>query len=500
MGKPTGFLEKTRELPKYQDATERVKHYKEFTETPSDELVNEQAGRCMDCGVPFCHNGCPLGNIIPEFNDAVYKNNWEVATEILLSTNNFPEFTGRICPAPCEASCVLGINQPPVAIEFTEKNIIEHAYNNNLIKPFIPTTRTGKTVAVVGAGPAGLATAEQLNKAGHSVVLFERAEEAGGLLRYGIPDFKLEKWIVQRRVEVMKASGIEFRLGVNVGVDVSAETLQNDYDAVVLTGGSTVPRNVPIKGRELNGVHFAMDFLSQQNHRNADKAGVKNHKGETIEEIFATDKNVVVIGGGDTGSDCVGTSNRHGAKTVTQIELLAKPPQNRAEETPWPLWPMQLRTSSSHEEGCNRKWALFTKEFVGDENGNLKGIKVAEMGWSEPQAGKKPHWEEQEGTEVEIPCELALLAIGFLHPQHEGLLDNLGLEYDQRGNVKAEANYQTTTNDKVFVAGDMRRGQSLVVWAISEGRECAYNVDEYLMGSSNLERKDESFLYLGKEY
>lgn len=497
MGKPTGFLEKTRELPKYEDFKTRTEHYKEFSETPSEELVKDQASRCMDCGVPFCHNGCPLGNIIPEFNDAVYNNNWKEATEVLLSTNNFPEFTGRICPAPCEASCVLGINQPPVAIEFTEKNIIEYAYKNDLIKPFVPAERTGKKVAVVGAGPAGLATAEQLNKAGHSVVLFERAEEAGGLLRYGIPDFKLEKWVVQRRVDVMKESGVEFRLGTNVGVDVTAADLEKDFDAVVLTGGSTVPRDVPIKGRELNGVHFAMNFLSQQNHRNAGKAGAKNHKGEELAEIFATDKNVVVIGGGDTGSDCVGTSNRHGAKSITQIELLAKPPKNRSEQTPWPMWPMQLRTSTSHDEGCERRWALFTKEFVGDENGNLKGIKVAEMGWSDPQPGKKPHWEEQPGTEYTIPCELALLAIGFLHPQHDGLLNDLGVEYDERGNVKAGDNYQTN-NKKIFVAGDMRRGQSLVVWAISEGREAAYNVDEYLMGASNLEKKDEGFLYLEK--
>lgn len=499
MGKPTGFLEKTRKLPKHQEVEERVKHYTEFVEKPSEELVNSQASRCMDCGVPFCHNGCPLGNIIPEFNDAVYEENWNEAADILLSTNNFPEFTGRICPAPCEASCVLGINQPPVAIEFIEKNIIEKAFENGYVKPKTPEKRTGKKVAVVGSGPAGLATAEQLNYAGHTVTLFERAEEAGGLLRYGIPDFKLSKQVVQRRVELMKQAGIDIQTGVDVGVDVTVEQLDNDYDAVVLTGGSTVPRDIPIKGRELKGIYPAMEFLSQNNSRVSKKEVLKNHRGEVCEEeLWATDKNVVVIGGGDTGSDCVGTSNRHGAKSITQIELLSKPPENRSEQTPWPLWPMQLKTSTSHEEGATRKWALFTKEFVGDENGNLKAIKVAEMGWSDPQPGKKPAWVEQEGTEYEIPCDMALLAIGFLHPQHNGLLDTFGVEYDERGNVKADKAYRTSV-DNVFVAGDMRRGQSLVVWAISEGRECAYHVDEYLMGSSSLEKKDEGFLDVAED-
>ncbi len=489
MGKPTGFLEKTRKLPSYAPVEDRVKHFKEFTDEPSKEHQVEQASRCMDCGVPFCHNGCPLGNIIPEFNDAVFRQNWSEAYDILTSTNNFPEFTGRICPAPCEASCVLGINQPPVAIEFTEKNIIEEAFRRGFVKPVVPRERTGKKVAVVGSGPAGLATADQLNKAGHTVTVFERAAEAGGLIRFGIPDFKLEKTVVQRRVEVMKESGIEFKLNTNVGVDVTADQLLNDFDAVSLTGGSTVPRDIPIPGRELDGVHFAMDFLSQQNTRNAGKTENKNHKGETIEEIWASDKNVVVIGGGDTGSDCVGTSNRHGAKSITQIELLSKPPASRSEQTPWPLWPMQLRTSSSHEEGALRKWALFTKEFLGDENGKLKAIKMAEMGWSDPEPGKRPAWREVPDTEYEVPCELALLAIGFLHPQQQGLLNDLGVEYTDRGNV-GDKNYATNV-EKVFAAGDMRRGQSLVVWAISEGRECAYEIDTFLMGSSNLERKDD---------
>lgn len=493
MGKPTGFLEKTRELPKYENASSRVKHYNEFTEKPSDKLINEQSSRCMDCGIPFCHNGCPLGNIIPEFNDAVYNKEWEEAAKILTSTNNFPELTGRICPAPCESACVLGINEPPVAIEFIEKNIIETAFEKGFIKPQVPTKRTGKKVAVIGSGPAGLATAAQLNKAGHLVTVFERAEEAGGLVRFGIPDFKLEKWVVQRRVDLMKEEGIEFKLGVSVGEDIKGSEILSEYDAVALCMGSTVPRDVPITGRDLNGVHFAMDFLSQQNTRNAGKKENKNHKGEIVEETFATDKNVVVIGGGDTGSDCVGTSNRHGAKSITQIELLSKPPESRSEQTPWPMWPMQLRTSTSHEEGADRRWALFTKEFVGDGNGNLKGIKVAEMDWSDEEPGKRPRWEEQPGTEFEIPCELALLAIGFLHPQHAGLLDELGVAYDDRGNVKDDGTYKTSV-DKVFAAGDTRRGQSLVVWAISEGRECAYSIDEYLMGASNLEKKDSGFL------
>lgn len=497
MGKPTGFLENTRELPKYEAAETRVKHYKEFAEKPSDKMVNEQSGRCMDCGVPFCHNGCPLGNIIPEFNEACYQEHWEEAIEILQSTNNFPEFTGRICPAPCEASCVLGINQPAVAIEFIEKTIVEKAFELGLIKANPPAVRTGKKVAIVGSGPAGLAAADQLNKAGHSVTVFERADEVGGLLRYGIPDFKLEKWVVQRRAKLMEEEGVVFKTNTNVGVDISADELKSGFDSVVLSGGSTVPRDIPIAGRDLNGVHFAMEFLSQQNGRVAGKTELKNHKGEPVtKELSAEGKKVMVIGGGDTGSDCVGTSNRHGAISVTQIELLERPPQDRTINMPWPQWPATLRTSTSHQEGCERKWALFTKEFVGDGNGNLKAIKLAEMGWSEPEPGKKPKWEEVEGTEFEVECDLALLAIGFVHPQQEGLLNDLGLEYDERGNVKASTKDYKTGQDKVFVCGDMRRGQSLVVWAISEGRECAYNVDKFLMGTSSLERKSVSQLAL----
>lgn len=492
MGKPTGFLEFTRSLPKKRDPQERIKDYKELYlyESYGTEKVEEQASRCMNCGVPFCHSGCPLGNIIPEFNDAVYNQDWEDAYKILTSTNNFPEFTGRICPAPCEAACVLGINQPPITIEEIEKNIIETAYRNGYVVPQIPKVRTDKKVAVVGGGPAGLAAAAQLNKAGHKVTVFERADEVGGLLRYGIPDFKLEKWVVERRVEVMKQEGIEFRTNANVGVNVSIEELNENFDAIVLSGGSTVPRDLPINGRQFKGVHFAMEFLSQQNKRVGGKKVEIDHTGTAYAngEILATGKNVVVIGGGDTGSDCVGTSNRHGATSVTQIELLAKPPENKNEFTPWPNWPMILRTSTSHEEGAERKWSILTKEFVGDANGNLAGLKLVDIVWN---AGK---FEEVAGSERIIPCELAFLAAGFLHPQHTGMLEQLGVELDERGNVKSN-NYQTSV-EHVFACGDMRRGQSLVVWAISEGREAARAVDEYLMGSSKLEAKDASLLYL----
>ena len=496
MGKATGFLEETRELPKAKVALERVKDYKEFVPAiPTKELINEQSSRCMDCGVPFCHSGCPLGNIIPEFNDACYNENWEDAIKILKSTNNFPEFTGRICPAPCESACVLGINQPPVAIELIEKTIAEKAYELDLIQPEPPKTRTGKTVAIIGSGPAGLATADQLNKAGHTITVFERAAEVGGLMRYGIPDFKFDKGVIERRVDLMRKEGVTFKTNTNVGVDISADDLKNGYDAVVLTGGSTVPRDIPIPGRDLKGIYPAMEFLSQQNTRNAGKDELKNHRGETIDQIMATGKNVMVIGGGDTGSDCVGTSNRHGAVSITQIELLERPPMERAETTPWPMWPYKLRTSSSHEEGADRDWALFTKEFVGDAEGNLKGVILQDMGWSEPEPGKKPKWGVIDGTERELACELALLAIGFLHPQQNGLLNDLGVTYDERGNVKDNGKYATNVG-KVFAAGDMRRGQSLVVWAISEGRECAYNVDEFLMGESALPRKDEGLLHI----
>ena len=493
MGKPTGFLEFTRELPKKRDPQQRIHDYKEIEVPHSEQDSQRQAARCMDCGTPFCHSGCPLGNIIPEFNDAVYEQNWAYAYEILATTNNFPEFTGRICPAPCEASCVLGINKPPVAIEFIEKSIAEVAFERGYITPKLPKERTGKHVAVVGSGPAGLAAAAQLNKAGHTVTVFERADQIGGLLRYGIPDFKLEKWTIDRRLAVMEAEGITFKPGVNVGKDLKANDLLDQFELIILTGGSTVPRDLPIPGRDLKGIYPAMEFLSQQNKRNANRPVEVNHQGETYSDgdIWATDKNVVVIGGGDTGSDCVGTSNRHGAASVTQIELMPMPPKDRAENTPWPNWPMMLRTSTSHEEGCERHWSINTKEFIGDENGNLKALRLVDLTWKNENG--RMQMVELPGSERDIPCELALLAAGFLHPQHNGLLNDLGVEYDERGNVKA-TNYQTTTNPKVFAAGDMRRGQSLVVWAISEGREAARAADCYLMGETLLEAKAVSMI------
>lgn len=495
MGKPTGFLEFTREAPEKKKVEERVQDYKEFVKPYTEEKLNEQAARCMNCGVPFCHSGCPLGNIIPEFNDAVYEKKYEEAYNILTSTNNFPEFTGRICPAPCESACVLGINQPPVNIEEIEKHIIEIAFEKGFVKPKKISVRTGKKVAVIGSGPAGLATAAQLNYAGHTVTVFERDDEAGGLLRYGIPDFKLEKWVVQRRIELLKEEGIIFKFHANVGVNVSINDLLREYNAIVLAGGSTVPRNLNIPGRELNGVHFAMDFLKQNNKRVAGKNGLTNAHVECNilkDEVLATNKNVVVIGGGDTGSDCVGTCNRHGAKTVTQFELMPQPPQARTAAMPWPTYPMLLKTTTSHEEGVTRMFAIATKEFVGDENGNLKALKVVDLEWQFDEDGKPTQFSENANSIREIPCELALLAMGFMHPQHIGLLNDLGVELDERGNVKAtEKNYKTNI-PKIFVAGDMRRGQSLVVWAISEGRECARKVDEFLMGASYLETKDAS--------
>ncbi|NND33022.1 MAG: glutamate synthase subunit beta [Saprospiraceae bacterium] len=485
MGDPKGFLKLTRELPQARPPEERINDYKEiYLPFPVEKTV-DQAARCMDCGIPFCHNGCPLGNIIPDFNDAVYREDWSLAYEILKSTNNFPEFTGRICPAPCETACVLGINQPAIAIEHIEKSIIEMAYERGLVKPAPPSVRTGKKVAVIGSGPAGLAAASQLNKAGHQVTVFERKDRIGGLLRYGIPDFKLEKNVIDRRLAIMEAEGIRFAPNADIGNNVSVDSL-NEFHAICLCGGSTVPRDLNIPGRELDGIHFAMEFLEQNNRR------VAGDKISQDEVLMATDKHVVVIGGGDTGSDCVGTSNRHRAKSVTQIELLAKPPETRSEETPWPLWPMMIRTSSSHEEGADRHWALLTKSFHGNETGQVQSLKICEINWQKNTETGRFGFEEVPGTEREIPCDLALLAIGYLHPQHTGLLDKLGVAYDERGNVKAN-DYQTSI-EHIFSAGDMRRGQSLVVWAISEGREAARAIDSYLMGETSLEGKEVSHL------
>ncbi len=486
MGKPTGFLEFQRELPKLRDPKERIKDYQELYIEHSSEKTLKQAARCMDCGIPFCHSGCPLGNNIPEFNDAVYREDWERAYSILDSTNNFPEFTGRICPAPCESSCVLGINKPPVTIEHIEQAIIEKAFELGIIKPQLPKLRTGKKVAVVGSGPAGLAAAAQLNKAGHWVTVFERDDRIGGLLRYGIPDFKLDKKVLERRLKLMEEEGIVFKTNSEVGKNVNAKDLLENFDAVILCGGSTEPRDLLIQGRELNGIHFAMDFLRQQNKRIAGDKFMKK------DEILAANKHVIVIGGGDTGSDCVGTSNRHHATSVTQIELLPKPPLERSPENPWPQWPMILRSSSSHDEGCERQWSILTKSFIGDENNNVKGLSIVEIEWiTDPKSGKLK-FKEIPGTERELPCDLALLAIGFKHPEHDGVLSQLNVGLDERGNVK-DNNYQTNL-EKVFAAGDMRRGQSLVVWAISEGREAARQADKFLMHDSLLEGKDSSLL------
>ena len=487
MGKLTGFLEFTRELPARRSPQERVNDYKEFIEMYPEIKLEQQSSRCMNCGIPFCHHGCPLGNIIPEFNDAVYHKSWKEAYDILSSTNNFPEFTGRICPAPCETACVLSINQPAITIEEIEKHIIEIAFDKGFVLPKRTILRTGKKVAIVGSGPAGLAAAAQLNYAGHQVTVFERDDAPGGLLRYGIPDFKLEKWVIDRRIKLMEEEGVVFKCNANVGVNIGIGDLLREYHAIILAGGSTIPREMEIPGWKLRGVDFAMDFLRQQN---------KRVSGKDVEEekILATGKNVIVIGGGDTGSDCVGTSNRQHCLSVKQFELLPKPPENRTNQMPWPTWPMVLKTTSSHEEGADRQWAITTKEFIGDADGKLKAVKIAALEWKITEEGKPAHFVEITGTEQDIPCELVLLSLGFVHPQHEGLIDQLEIDLDEKGNVKAtEKDYQTNIS-KVFTAGDMRRGQSLVVWAISEGRECACKVDEFLVGSSILESKDKHLM------
>src|ERR1700749_1516439 len=437
MGKATGFKEYNRELPAKISPAERVKNYKEFESLYTEEKLNEQSARCMNCGIPFCHSGCPLGNIIPEFNDAVYRKNWEEAYQILSSTNNFPEFTGRICPAPCESACVLGINKPPVAIEEIEKHIIEIAYEKNLVKPTAPLIKSGKKVAVVGSGPAGLAAAAQLIKAGHAVTVYERDDKPGGLLRYGIPDFKLEKWVVERRVQLMEEDGIVFKCSVEVGKDIQSDDLVRSNDAVILAGGSTIPRNLPIPGRELKGIYFAMDFLKQQNKRVSDI-------GFNAEDILATGKDVIVIGGGDTGSDCVGTSNRQQAKSIKQFEVMVQPPAQRTQHMPWPTYPMVLKVTSSHEEGCDRYWGINTKEFLGDTQGNLRALKITDVSWELDVLGRPIKFKEVEGSEREIACQRIFLAMGFLNPQYEGMLENLAIELDDRKNVKAkEGIYRT---------------------------------------------------------
>ena len=479
MGKVTGFKEFERQDETYTSVKDRVKNYKEFTVPLSNKEITKQGSRCMDCGIPFCHSGCPLGNLIPDFNHMVHQGEWKKASWILHSTNNFPEFTGRLCPAPCEQACVLGIIEDPVSIENIEKNIVERAFKEGWIKPQPPKHRTDKTIAVIGSGPAGLAAAQQLNRAGHTVTVFERDDEVGGLLRYGIPNFKMEKGIIDRRIAILKAEGILFKTNINVGVNYSVDELKS-FDSIVLCGGSTERRSLPTPGIDADGVVQAMDFLTQQTKALFGK--------EVKDQIMATDKDVIVIGGGDTGSDCIGTSNRHGAKSVVNFEIMPKPPGERSAKTPWPFWPLQLKTSSSHKEGANRNWLINTKEFVKDENGKLTALKTVNVEWK-MIPGERPQLIEIAGTEKTWPCDLALLALGFTGPEST-LADKLGIEKDGRSNYKAAYGKYQTNIPNIFTAGDMRRGQSLIVWAISEGREAARQVDLYLMGKSELPSKD----------
>jgi len=482
MGKIKGFMEYDRLKEPAIAPKERISNYKEFTLAPETEKLQEQGARCMDCGVPFCHSGCPLGNLIPDFNDAVYQNEWQRALSILHSTNNFPEFTGRLCPAPCEEACVLGIVNPPVSIELIEKYIVERGFAEGWIKAEPPKQRSGKTVAIVGSGPAGLAAAQQLNRAGHSVTVFERDNKIGGLLRYGIPDFKMEKSIIDRRLALLEAEGISFKCNVEIGKTILAADLEKDFDAVVLATGATIKRKMPLPGAALKGIVQAMDFLPHNN-----KAVDGQHKRD--EKYLAKDKEVIVIGGGDTGSDCIGTSNRQGAKSVTNFEIMPKPAESRTEDHPWPYWPFKLKTSSSHEEGSHREWSIMTKEFIGDAKGHVKALKTVEVQWKKIP-GERPQLIEKKGSEKEWPCDLALLALGFTGPE-KTLPEQFGLTFDERGNIKGENQYQTI-NSKIFTAGDCRRGQSLIVWAISEGREAAHQVDTFLMGSSALPQKNKA--------
>ena len=476
MGNPTGFKEFERQDRTYTSVIERLKSHEEMMVPLGEEEIRNQGARCMDCGIPFCHNGCPVNNIIPEWNDLVYAGDWREASRVLHSTNNFPEFTGRICPAPCESACTLNLTDEPVTIKSIECAIVDRAWAEGWLEPQAPERLSGKRVAIVGAGPSGLACAQQLARAGHSVVVFEKNSKMGGLMRYGIPDFKLNKDLINRRMSQMQAEGVEFRPNSHVGYNVLPERLIAKFDAVVLTGGSEKPRDLPVPGRELGGVHFAMDFLPQQNRRNS---------GEPIgngKEILATGKHVVVLGGGDTGADCVGTSARQGALSITQMEIMPKPPEKEDKDTTWPNWPVKLRSSTSHEEGCKREWSVGTTSFEG-KDGKITTLNAAQMDWSNGRP------EPVKGSDYVIKADLVLLAMGFLNPIHESMLDDFGVEYDERGNVKATTegkNCYKTSVDKVFAAGDMRRGQSLVVWAIREGRQCARAVDEHLMGSSML--------------
>ncbi|MDP1675578.1 MAG: glutamate synthase subunit beta [Bacteroidota bacterium] len=472
MGKPTGFMEYKREVPQRRQVAERLEDWRDVYTAFDEDKIKTQGARCMDCGIPFCQSGCPVNNVIPHWNDLVYKDRWEEAIRILHSTNNFPEFTGNVCPAPCEASCVLGINEPPVTIKVIERTIIEYAFEHGWIKPEPPKKRSGKTVAVIGSGPSGLAAAQQLNRAGHRVTVYEKNDRVGGLLRYGIPDFKFEKHLLDRRVDQLQAEGIVFTTKTNVGVNISAEELRRSYDAILLCGGAESPRDLKVPGRELKGIHFAMEFLPQQNHRLA------GDKTDPTKDILATGKRIVIIGGGDTGADCLGTSLRQKAKSVNQFEIMPKPPLERAASTPWPLWPLQLRTESSHEEGGTRDWALATTKFEGDANGNVTKLHAIRV-------GPPPNFAPITGTEFTLDADLVLLAMGFNGPTKNGLLDELGVALDARSNVSTDKEYMSSVPG-IFSAGDMRRGQSLVVWAISEGRKAARSVDKYLMGATSL--------------
>jgi glutamate synthase (NADPH/NADH) small chain len=473
MGKVTGFMEFERLHEAAEKPQERLKHWREFVGHLTDKDAATQGARCMDCGTPFCMSGCPINNIIPDWNDLVFKQNWQQALDTLHSTNNFPEFTGRVCPAPCEAACTLNINNDPVGIKSIEHAIIDKGWESGWVKPQPAAAKTGKRVAVIGSGPAGMACAQQLGRAGHDVVVFEKSDRIGGLLRYGIPDFKMEKHLIDRRAEQMRAEGVEFRVSQHVGGNVPAQKLLAEFDAVVVAGGAEQPRDLPVPGRELAGVHFAMDFLPQQN---------KVVAGDKLPaQLKATGKHVIVIGGGDTGSDCVGTSNRHGATSITQFELLPQPPENENKSMIWPYWPVKLRTSSSHEEGCSRDWSVATKRFEG-KDGKVEKLIAARVEWKDGKMQEVP------GSEFTLKADLVLLAMGFVGPVAGGLLEQLGVTKDNRGNVKADTDSYKTSVGKVFAAGDMRRGQSLVVWAIREGRQCARAVDEFLMGSSELPR------------
>ncbi len=484
MGKPTGFMEYARQDRTYAPAADRVTHFEEFVIPLSEDDLSVQGARCMDCGIPYCHSGCPVNNLIPDWNDTVYRHDWKGAVEMLHSTNNFPEFTGRICPAPCEAACTLNLDDVPVTIKTIEYSIVEKAWEEGWIQPVIAPHKSGKRVAVVGSGPAGLACAQQLARAGHAVKVYEKQDRVGGLLRYGIPDFKMDKGVIDRRMGQMKAEGIQFHANTHIGVDIPARKLVDEFHAVVLTGGSEQPRDLPVPGRELNGVYFAMDFLRQNNHR------VQGDDVSEEAEILATGKHVLVIGGGDTGSDCIGTSIRQGAASVTQVEILPKPPENENKDLTWPNWPDKLRTSSSQEEGCERMWSVATKAFLDDGKGNIRAAQCARVEWEKDESG---NWRmtEVEGSEFEMKVDFVALAMGFVHPVQPGMLEELKVELDGRGNVKGTTEgvdaYQTSI-DGIFSAGDMRRGQSLVVWAIREGRQCARAVDEYLMGTTELPR------------